>query len=299
MRVVSALLLAMTAGCSISAEESESTMGIEAPYRTALDDRPCPGESEGATAARQAIARTRAMAGLPPLRCDAAASAAALGHCRYVIANGELTHQQTPGRPQFTGVSFADRLAAASFTEQPATEVLANITGAAVVVGQRGFINSVYHRAPFLRTEATSFGYGEFGGACSTIDFGRPAEAKRLPERTVLWPPNGARNVPTSFWSGAEIPNPVPGTTVVGSPVSILRESPLSSVEAEIVGPDGKLEAALLTHADDPNRLVRPGEAHLVPLAPLAASTQYEARFTFKVRGTSTTAITTFTTGDQ
>ncbi|MBI2394922.1 MAG: hypothetical protein HYV09_35460 [Deltaproteobacteria bacterium] len=298
MRALVALLFVAATSCSLSNEDSVETMGVRAPYRTAIDDHPCPAEKEGATAARRAIARVRAMAGLPALRCDAAASAAALGHCRYITANGELTHVQTPGRPQFTGVTFADRLAAASFGDQPATEVLANISGALVIDGARGFINSVYHRAPFLRTEATSFGYGE-DAACSTIDFGRPPEAKRSPERTVLWPPDGSVNVPTTFWSGNELPNPVPGTTTVGSPISLIREAPLTGVTAEIVGPKGPLPAVLLTHKDDPNKLVRLGEAHLVPRAPLAPATQYTARFAFRAGGTSITTTTTFTTGDD
>lgn len=75
-----------------------------------------------------------------------------------------------------SGVSFEDRLRSAGFCEDPGGEVLANITGREAITSPAGFLNSVYHRALFLRSELTSFGYGRVG-ACATIDSGATPSA--------------------------------------------------------------------------------------------------------------------------
>jgi len=292
-------LIANVAACSFTNDEPEwVTPAVRAPLRTALDDRACPDEDQDTADARRAIARARAMVALPPMRCDAAASGAAAGHCRYLITNGELTHFQTTGRPAFTAVTFEARLALQRFSELPAGEVIANITGAAAVEGPRGFLNSVYHRAPFLRTESSSFGYGHID-ACATIDFGRKTEDARAPERVVVWPPDGSKNVPAVFYAAAERPNPVPGRSLVGYPVSLIRESALVALSAEIQGPAGVLDAVLVTAKTDPEHLVRPGEAHLVPTAPLLPYTEYRVRFSFRSKGEEEAIQTSFITGGE
>ncbi len=287
MRALLFAALAVTA-CTANREaptnEASEMGGVD---RAPLDDTPCADEDDDVHGARMAIARVRALAGLPALRCDRAAALAAVGHCRYVIENGELTHVQQRGRKGFTGVSFEDRLRSAGFREDPGGEVLANITGREAIASPAGFLNSVYHRALFLRSELTSFGYGRVG-ACATIDFGR--DTKRA-DVTVVWPPPGAYHVPTTFFSSRETPNPVAGSTLVGAPISLVRQKALPHLTATLEGPSGPIKSVLLTASNDPNKLIRPGEAHLVPLAPLAPRTTYRARF-------GEVAETSFTTGD-
>jgi uncharacterized protein YkwD len=269
------------------ADEETAVEAVSGAYQSPLADVPCAGEDDDTRDARMAISRVRALAGLAPLRCDAAAEVAARGHCAYVVANGELTHVQQRGRKAFSGVSFTDRLAAASFGEDPGGEVLANITGSDAILGASGFINSVYHRALFLRSEMTSFGYGHLPG-CATIYFGRDT---RREEVTVVWPPNNAFNVPTTFYSSRETPNPIPGTTTVGSPISLIRSRALPALVATLTGPNGIVATRLITATNDPAKMVRVGEAHLVPLQPLAKRTTYRARF-------GELGETTFTTGE-
>lgn len=276
-------------GCGAVLDEPAESMGVQGEYRVALGGAACPRESPDAAAARGEIARVRALAGLAPLRCDANAAAAARGHCGYVTANQELTHVQRRAGKRFTGVTFAERLASAAFAESPAGEVLANLQGAEAISGASGFLNSVYHRAFFLRSETTSFGYGS-EGTCATIDFGRARPEG--PDVTVLWPPDGARNVPFEFWSSRESPNPLPGTLVVGSPVTFTRPRAFGSVTATLTGPHGAIDGVLLHHQNDPHSLVRPGEAHFVPRAPLAPNTTYRARFVID----GAELVSTFTT---
>lgn len=300
---------ALVAGCatgpnSSSASESTSSSSISrvaGTYRTAVDDTPCPGEDEGTAAARRSIATVRALAGLPPVKCDAAASHAAAAHCHYLAVNHEFTHVETPGRAGFTGVTFLDRLATAQFGREGSIEVLASLTADAAVDDPRGLMNSVYHRAAFLRVENVAFGYGS-EGACATIDFGRVHGAP-VPTTRTVWPPDGARNVPTTFHADHESPNPVPGSHVVGSPISLFTtDGALADVTVTLTGPQGSVDGVLVTGANDPAKLVRTSELHFVPRAQLSGDTTYRATIraragksanaeAFEISTTFTTAI--------
>jgi len=248
------------------------------------------------TNVRMAIARVRAMAGLPATDCDAAATSAAMGHCAYVEANGKIiTHVETPGRPLFLGVNFWNRLEHEKFRGDPGTEVMSNVTGSHAVEDARGWMNSVYHRAAFLRAENDKFGYGH-AADCAVIDFGKTKGAS-VKQPRVIWPPPGAINVPPQFWSSKETPNPLPGTTVVGSPISIITSDSLAGLKATLVGPSGTVATTLITSKNDPTKLVHGGEAHLVPKSPLLPNALHRAQFTYEANDKKVVLSTSFTTG--
>lgn len=277
------VLPALIVACATSPGEElgDETRAAElsGEYRSELIDSPCAHEDEDAAAARRAIARVRALTGLPMLRCDQAASTAARAHCRYIEWNGgALTHAQERGKKGFTGETFQDRLVAEGFADSPAGEVLATLTSAPSILGSRGYLNSVYHRSFFLRAETVSFGYGASEN-CSAVEFGRMKDPRAVPAVTVVWPPHGARSVPFAFHAARETPNPVPGSVVVGAPISLIRTTALARIDATLHGPGGLVRTTILAHSNDPNRLVRVGEAHLIPLAALAPNTLYRARF--------------------
>lgn len=256
---------------------------------------PCPGETADARAAREAIATVRAYVGLPPLSCDAKATAAAQGHCAYLETNKVFTHTQTKGNPGFTGVTVVDRLAREGFAYDPSGEVIATITGGAAVLDWRGFVNSVYHRPFFLRAESTVFGYGGTS-ACATFDFGKPKKA--VPAAvSVVWPPDGATNVPRAFRADHESPNPVPGATEVGSPISWIGNTALTKLDVKLYGPLGQIPVVVLTNANDPAKLVRVGEVHVIPKAPLSPNTTYNVVFRANAGSEPRLVRSTFTTG--
>lgn len=250
---------------------------ISGPHRAAMDVSECEGDDPSTISVCLAIASVRALAGLPPLRRDVAASVAARGHCNYVSLNRSLTHTQDPRKPGFTGVTFRDRLTAASFKDDPAGEVLATMIGGAAITGPSGFLNSVYHRAMFLRSETTSYGYGT-AGSCATIDLGRPHGYGQRAISTVVWPPDGARDVPPTFRADGEIPNPVPGRTAVGAPITFV--GPVAPATLVLDGPNGRVAGVMITAATDPNKMVRPGEAHFVPTLPLKPRARYTVTVT-------------------
>lgn len=278
MRLLVAILA--LSGCAVVGEPGVGETDeppIDGIARTPLAGEACANEDEPAAEVRKAIGRVRALAGLSPLRCDARATSAARGHCDYVLANHELTHVQRRGQRKFSGATAADRLRAASVADELAGEVIANTDGAGVILASYGFMNSVYHRAFFLRSETLSYGYaGSYG--CATFDFGRrPGRAKEV---MVVWPPTGSFNVPFAFYAARETPNPTVDGDVVGSPVSLIGLRPLSRLTATLTGPGGDVAVITVTHDSDPNGLVRVGEAHLIPRQPLEPSTQYHAAFT-------------------
>ena len=297
---IAALAFALgAAACVTTPAESSDEQGVQAQLLAPASTETCPNEDAETADARTSIARVRAMAGLPALRCDQAAVGAATRHCDYVVANNELTHEEQPGRPAYFAQSFDQRLAKEGFSEHANAEVLTSLTGKGALDDWRGLVNSVYHRAPFLRAENTSFGYGH-GIACATIDFGHDA-AKAAPMRVVVWPPMGATNVPPSFRADHETPNPLPGATTIGSPVSLVGGAPSLTFGATMTGPNGRVDAVLRTAKDDAAHLVRKGEVHLMPLAPLAERGVYTVHFV-GVSADGTTALdvtTTFTTGDN
>ncbi|MBI2390766.1 MAG: CAP domain-containing protein [Deltaproteobacteria bacterium] len=288
-----ATVATVASGCGAQIADDGETVDQGLP---ASSEGACPGETADAAQARAAIARVRARAGLAPLTCDAAATRAATGHCRYLSLNHEFAHTQSPGKPGFTGATMQDRLAREGFRSDPAGEVLATLTGAAALDDPGGFINSVYHRPFFLRTETTVFGYGSTEG-CATFDFGRPKGAVAAKARTV-WPPDGSTGFPRAFRADRESPSPIPGAKEVGAPVSLITTEPLASVTASLQGPGGPVAAVVLTAANDPAKLVRAGEVHLIPRAPLAARTRYEVVFRANVGNQPLTVRASFVTGD-
>jgi hypothetical protein len=178
--------------------------------------------------------------------------------------------------------------------DTPASEVLANFAGDAAVDGPDGWMNSVYHRAPLLRREVVSFGYGHALG-CGDVDLGKQASKDG---GWTVWPPTGARSVPTTFFASRESPNPAGTRAVVGSPISFVSSTKIRSLEASLRGPSGDVAILVLTEANDAAHLVREGEVHLIPLAPLAPLTTYTATFAI-ASGDSIRATTTFTTGSH
>lgn len=287
------LALFVPTGCALrTAEAVDESIAADTPSRSIA----CPGESASASALRVAIDRVRASAGLAPIHCDVAASRAASGHCRYLATNHEFSHVETPGKPGFIGVTMQDRLAHEGFGSDPAGEVLASLGGSHALLDARGWLNSVYHRSFFLRSETTVFGYGDDDG-CAIVDFGR-VKGVAAPKSRIVWPPDGSTDVPRSFRADRETPNPVAGAEEVGAPVSFITSSVLSRIDAKLEGPNGLVAATVITAESDRAKLVRAGEVHLVPKAPLAAHARHRAVFTAWAGNEAIVARTSFVTGD-
>jgi hypothetical protein len=233
------------------------------------------------------------MVGLPTLRCDEATATAAAAHCAYVATNASFSHVEVDGKPKFYGERFTERMTRAKAKDTAAAEVMATLRGADAIDAHGGWMNSVYHRSILLRRELVSFGYGS-ADRCSTIDFGRNKPS--VAGDAVVWPPNGATSVPWSFGASDELPNPLPGYALVGSPISIVGSTSLDDPSAVVTGPSGAVAVKVISPDSDDTGFVRVGELHVVPLAPLEPNTRYTATIRARSGGKSVVYATTFTT---
>ena len=268
----------------------------------------CTGMSAGETTAWQEIAVIRGKAKMGALDCIDTIQAAARNHTHYSELNGwVLTHVEDSSKPGFTGVNFWDRMKYAAFSGpgSPMFEV-AHSTGDAdaAILGQGGWINTLYHRIPFVSYGAKGYGYGG-GGALykgsSTIDF---ASGGATPSASTIstWPVDGDANVWTTFRCASEIPNPLPTKTVAGYPVSITGGGVLNVTTHTLSDPSGSaLDHVLITYKNDPysatSPLVPKEQAYLITSSVLRPSTKYVAHFAGTSGGAPFDVTFSFTTG--
>jgi hypothetical protein len=270
----------------------------------------CTGMNANELTAWEEIAVIRGKAKMAALDCIDPIQTAARNHSHYSELNGwVLTHQETAGKPGFTGVQFWDRMKAAGFTGPGyAMFEVAHSTGNAhaSVLGESGWINTLYHRIPFVSYGAKSYGYGGAGTGypgSSTIDFG---SGGTIPAAKTIstWPVDGDTNVWTTFKCGSEIPNPLPGKSVAGYPVSITGGGTLDITTHTLTDPAGtELAHVFITYKNDPysatSPLVPKDQAYLITSSVLKPSTKYVAHFAGTSGGQPIDVTISFTTGTK
>ena len=226
------LFFALVAGCSDSGPDKGHADVLEVSDVMAETDA-SKEVSEGhypPTATAQQVAallqvnRFRAATGLDPVDEDEALNKAAQAHAEFIVKNcanyaatGLSPHEEDPSWPGFTGVNFWDRVAHAGYSGGfGGAEVIAfeNNPTAAVT----GWMNTLYHRLPITDPATVEVGYGNagIGGGqpCSMpmlkkADVMDTATGPVVNDQVVLYPPDGAMAVPTSF-DGYESPQPPP-----------------------------------------------------------------------------------------
>jgi len=265
----------------------------------------CTGMSTNETQAWEEIALIRGKAKMGALNCYDGIQKAGRNHCNYSQLNGwVLTHVETAGKPGFTGVNFWDRMTAGGFSGPgSAMFEVVHSTGSAdgSLLGESGWVNTLYHRIPFVSYGAAGYGYGGAGSGypgCSTIDF---ASGGKAPSATAIstWPVDGDTAIWTTFRCGSEIPNPLPGKTYAGYPVSITGGGALDVPTHTITGPSGALPHVFITKKSDSAGLIPDSQVYLIPNDPLAKSTKYTVTMSGTVAGTPFTKTWTFTTGPK
>jgi len=171
----------------------------------------------------------RLAAGALPVDLSPEIDVASSAHANYYVNNptpyqmGLSPHEEDPAFPNgFTGVNFWDRLAAAGYPNSPSYEVMHFINNPTAAVDS--WVNSVYHRSPFLNPATLDFGYGGAsgaGGSADVIDFGCCASGPPM-DTMILYPYHDQTGYPVQF-DGAEGPPPPPPPTgwPSGSMISI------------------------------------------------------------------------------
>jgi len=302
MRVTSSTIVLASlalAGCDVSPFAglgSGSTFGtVEAACGSAAPT----GDPDASQAQIDGLWRLnchRRLAGLPEASLDPLLNRSAQAHADYMLATGEYGHEQSdPGHPSWTGTTAEDRAAAAGYALDTSGDQLAEVIGfrsegADAVFAVDNWINTVYHREPLLVPQLGAIGFGE-AGIYDVMELVAPWSDPQV--ELAIYPARGQSDVPTTFDSDTETPDPVPDAGLVGPPitVSVLADGwtadhdpyALTVVSASLVTTAGTaVPVTVRTPAEDPwlMRMVA-----LIPLEPLTGSTTYEVEVTLAVAG--------------
>ncbi len=276
-------------------EEGEENVGSA---QDAVTGTSCSSMNTEAMKVLAAINDIRTKMGMPALNCSDTIQKAAIAHAKYQGINDLPGHQEIPGKPGFTGAHFSQRMDAAGYNGIPMTEVIC--AGCGGIQAVDAFMNSVYHRTPFVSFYAKSYGFGRYviGGLSqyATIDFGAGGSAPSATKR-VVWPSANATGVPTTFDCTTESPNPCDaGLTEVGSPISLTGGSNLTVTSTKLVKAGTATGLALMVRKNSNDSKIPPSQVYMIPKSPLKPATTYTATVKGSLNNTSFTKTWSFTT---
>ncbi len=236
----------------------------------------------------------RWMSGLPQMDMNEAINLAAQAHCDYYVthlskyqSSGQSPHNENPAWAEgFSGVDPWDRTAKFGYNNC-ASEVIAFVRNPVLSVD--GWMNTLYHRIPFMDANMVACGFGLAGSGTwsnssriDTMDFGTvDSEGKSYSGGEVMgiYPPPGSSGIPVSF-DGLESPQPPPPPTGYpsGTIVTITWSSPVAAkvTEHAIWAEEDQvpLEHTWLDASND-SHLQGAGTVSLYPHKPLKEGTKY------------------------
>lgn len=230
----------------------------------------------------------------------------ATAHMNYMVTNNVIAHEEEPGKPGFTGVTPANRAAAAGYTAASIGEVISfpmNAPGNTAEAVRRLFA-APYH-GQLMLDNARDIGIGTalFQGVQGlTMDFGFPAISTRQSPTTVLtYPCEGTTGV--FAFNRNETPNPLPNlqNPTWGQPIMVRGASDLRVTAASITGPQGTVALHVIYgdgQTPDPEGLITRGWAAIMPVV-LTPNTQYTANVTWISRTQAGGSNFRFSTGPQ
>lgn len=250
----------------------------------------------------------RALAGLPTVQLDPALNQAAQAHADYMHATGEYGHEETDSsQPGYTGGSAGERAAAAGYGLDTTTSQLAEVIGfrsegADAVFAVDNWINTVYHREPLLVPQLDAVGFGQ-AGIFDVMELVAPWSDERS---LAIYPARGQADVPTTFDSDTESPDPVPEAGTVGSPItiSVLDDGWGADTDPYAISVDLAGTSVRTTAGSEVPFVVRePGSdpwlvrmVAIVPLEPLQANTTYEVDVALRIGSEERTESWAFAT---
>ncbi len=240
----------------------------------------------------------RRLAGVPEVQLAPALNQAAQAHSDYMLATGEYDHrEEDSSQPSWTGGTALERATAASYSLSTVDSQLAEVIGfrtsnANATFAVDNWINTVYHREPLLVPQLLDVGVGE-AGIYNVMELVAPWSADTT--KLALYPARGQSDVPVSFDSDTETPDPVEEAGLVGPPVtvSVLSDGWASNADPYDLEIDTSRTSIRATSGVEiPFVVLEPGSdpwlmrmVALVPLQPLDPSTTYEVRVTLSVNG--------------
>lgn len=258
--------------------------------------------------------RSRMSANLAVL--DAALNEAAQFHAEYLVATGAWGHGEADtSQESYRGETPGARAGAAGFLVDDNTQSISELigfreSGADASTAVDLWISTVYHRLPLAIPELEAVGFGS-SGIYDVMLVVSPWESNDTSTdfQSHAYPVPGQRDVPLSFDTDHEIPDPVPGAGEVGFPVSLsfLDQSfhEPGDLYALEINPDisslhntsGDLVPTLLLSPPNDEFIRR--SAVLIPLEPLEENTYYNAAIGGSIDGTAFSQSWSFETGSS
>ncbi|MGZ5200819.1 MAG: CAP domain-containing protein [Telluria sp.] len=260
-----------------------------------------------ATDGRNWINYRRGQIGMSTLSHNNVIDIAALGHSEYQRTNNAVTHEQTPGKPGFTGVTELDRLTAAGYvfanTNHAYGEVISATSNQNGAYMAEELITAIYHRFVIFEPVFKEIGTGAATNASNysyfTADFtANNGYGPGVAAGTVaVWPFNGQTQVPINFFSDYESPDPVPNANEVGYPISVHANiTSRVTVQGFSVRPRGGADLAVRQLSHDVDAETPASAAAIIPLSRLASGTTYDVTFSGTVDGMPAARSWSFTT---
>jgi uncharacterized protein YkwD len=250
----------------------------------------------------------RQQIGLAAVARNAQIDKAALNHSNYQAANRIITHDESAGRPGFTGVTALDRLRAAQYPVPVSNyaygEVITSTPDTNGVSAAEDLLAAIYHRfvilePKFLEAGAASVtagsGYTYFTTNFATLTLNRGGLGSG---KLVVYPYSNQQNLPTLFYSDQEQPDPVPDRNEVGYPVSVHADiTSVIAVQSFTINPRGGAALATrLLRKENDAEIGEPSVAAIIPLAVLQPQTVYDVRFAGSVDDVPVNLAWSFTT---
>lgn len=283
-------------------------------------DAACPDEiageefaGNGGAEALRRVSCYRRYVGLEPAVVDEKVQLAATNHASWMATNGLWLNEETAGTEGFTGSNAVQRLAAVGYTLDEVNYGVWDAIDDAVGhygdadTGDADPGHSVWFTRPdtpaavidawmddFIFRQAV-LQPAWFAGGWAWIDDRWIAAniVYRFPateniNAPIVWPRDGARDVPTTYvslWPNED--HPMPTYVALGYPISItvgsnqaagtyVDANPYDLVleEADLRGPDGSV-AVYVVQPDDVTAYDMPFTVALIPTEPLAPDTDY------------------------
>jgi uncharacterized protein YkwD len=262
----------------------------------------------------------REQVGLPPLAARDPLNTVAQNHTDYMLANATLTHDETSGKPGFTGATPNERVQAAYPTNATAEVVAGANRWTSVANAQLSMspkdalvsdlVNAPFHRAALLGSYGSAGsgfaervgpdGSGTSASYFQTIDL---ADASKggSDNQMVAYPYNGQADVPAS-WVNTESPNPAPGYEgkTVGYPISLQAINTSLQFDADnfvITDAQGNNVSCLKVDSRSSGlSSAARGLAICTPVAPLASQQRYSVRVTGRLGSQPVDLSWSFTT---
>ncbi|MET0311504.1 MAG: CAP domain-containing protein [Burkholderiaceae bacterium] len=240
----------------------------------------------------------RSAMGLAALRWNGSLAAAAQGHARWQSENNMLGHGQIPGTPRFVASGYGERAAAAGYAGNLVGEVIVGGEAASRDDGRRmmdTLLIAPGHRFVLLGIEFNDVGMGSLP---LTTNVGQAASSWIAPGRLLAYPYDGQTQVTSSFAPASELPNPLPGVALTGTPLSVHTGmfSNFVVTEARLVNKATGAEVPLLANPD----IGQVRSAFVAyPAGRLAGATAYTFSVKALAGGLPREISSTFTTGDM